>query len=311
MTLRPLLASAAMALALFCAPAQAQQAPDFSTLTFAKAPLPASAMVDADPAIWVVKNPDTTIYLFGTIHILKPGLSWFDEAVKTAYDASDELVIEMIEPDAQIIQQTTLKLGVDPSGTPLRDKLTPDARAKYEAALTTLGVPPAAFDGFRPWLAAVSLSVLPLMKAGYDPTAGVERTILTDNTKPVEGLETLDEQFGFFASLPASDQIAFLNAAVDGIDSLDEETGTMVDAWAAGDVDAVATLLNEGIDDSPPVVRKVLLSDRNARWAKWIERRLLRPGTVFLAVGAGHLAGDESVQTKLAADGVIASRIVY
>lgn len=311
MKLRSLLASAAMALTLFCAPAQAEQAPDLSTLTFAKAPLPASAMVDADPAIWVVKDPDTTIYLFGTIHILKPGLTWFDEAVKAAYDASDELVIEMIEPDAQTIQQATLKLGVDPSGTTLRDKLTPEARARYEAALTTLGLPAAAFDGFRPWLAAISLSVLPLVKAGYDPTAGVERTVLSDNAKPVEGLETLDEQLGFFANLPEADQIAFLNATVDGLGTSDEETGKLVDAWAAGDVDTVATLMNEGIDDSPPIVKKVLLSDRNARWAKWIERRLQQPGTVFLAVGAGHLAGDESVQTKLAADGVTASRIDY
>ncbi len=309
--MKSLLTSAAVALTLLAAPAQAQQRVDFSRYTFAKAPLPESAMVDADPAIWVVKDPDTTIYLFGTIHILKPGLTWFDEAVKAAYDSADELVIEMVEPDAATVQQATLKLGIDTSGTTLRDKLTPEARAKYEAALTKLGVPPAAFDSFKPWLAGITLGVLPLAQAGYDPQAGVERSILAGNTKPVEGLETLDEQLGFFNGLSEVDQIAFLNATVDGMDEYLGEIGGLIDAWAAGDVDKVGDLMNEGLEESPPEVQKVLLSDRNARWAKWIETRLRQPGTVFLAVGAGHLAGADSVQEKLKADGVAAARIDY
>lgn len=311
MILRSLLTTAATALALFSAPVSAQQRMDFSQYTFAKAPLPASAMVDADPAIWVVKDPDTTIYLFGTVHLLKPGLSWFDEAIKAAYDSSDELVIEMIEPDTETIQQATLRLAIDPSGTPLRDKLTPEARAKYEAALTKLGVPAAGFDSFRPWFAGLTLGVLPLAKAGFDPNSGVEKSILGGNTKPVEGLETLDEQLGFFANLPEEDQIAFLNATIDNLDSYTDDIDKLVAAWADGDVDRVATLMNEGIADSPPIVGKVLLADRNARWAKWIEARLKRPGTVFLAVGAGHLAGADSVQEKLKLDGLAATRINY
>lgn len=312
MIARPLVAaSVAIALSLLGAPVQAGPLVDLATLTFAKAPLPDARPTDADPAIWVVRDPDTTIYLFGTIHILKPGLTWFDDAVKAAFDRSDELVIEMIEPDAATIQRTTVRLGLDTSGTSLRERLTPEARGRYEAALATLSLPPAAFDSFRPWLAAVSLSVLPLLKAGFDPKAGVERTILSGNMKPVSGLETLDEQFGFFADLADVDQIAFLNATVDSVGASEEDSGRLVDAWAAGDVDRVAAVMNEGIADSPPVVASVLLSDRNARWAKWIEDRLRRPGTVFLAVGAGHLAGDESVQAKLATDGIQAVRIVY
>lgn len=309
--MKRLFLSAATALALFSAPAQAQEAVDLTGYTYAKAPLPDWAMTDADPALWVVRDPDTTIYLFGTIHLLKPGLSWFDEAIRSAYDASDELVIEMIEPDAATVQAQSIARGVDPTGTPLRDKLTPEARARYEAALTSLGVPAAAFDVFRPWLAAITLAVLPLAKAGFDPNSGVEKSILAVNTKPVEGLETLDEQLGFFANLPEEDQIAFLNSTVDGMDTYNEEIDKLVAAWADGDVDRVAALMNEGIKESPAIVGKVLLADRNVRWAKWIEQRLKRPGTVFLAVGAGHLAGPDSVQEKLKLDGLSASRVDY
>ena len=312
MTLRTLLASATTALALFTTPARAA---DYAWPA-APAPglpdtRPVTAERDADPAIWVVRDPDTTVYLFGTIHLLKPGMTWFDEAVKSAFEASDELVIEMIEPDAATTQATTLKLGVDPSGAPLRDKLTPDARAKYEAALTSLGVPVAGFDSFRPWLAGLTLSVLPLVKAGFDPNAGVEKSILAVNGKPVQGLETLDEQLGFFAGLPEDEQIAFLNESVDQVAEGTAELDGLVEAWAAGDVDTVARLMNEGLSDGSPMVEKVLLTDRNARWAKWIEARLHQPGTVFLAVGAGHLAGPNSVQAALARDGVAARRIDY
>ena len=314
---------AALALALSSAPLAAQP------VAFPAAPVPgqpdtrpvttagdilfavptAVAATDADPAIWVVRDADTTVYLFGTIHLLKPGLDWFNGPVKAAYDASDELVIEMVEPDAATSQAATLKLGVDPSGTTLRDKLTPDARAAYEAALASLDVPAANFDQFRPWLAGLTLSVLPLIKAGFDPSAGVERAILAGNTKPVQGLETLEEQLGFFAGLSEADQIAFLNSTVDSLDGYQEEIDELVDAWSKGDVDRVAGLMNEGMDNSTPAVEKVLLTDRNRRWADWIAKRMAMPGTVFLAVGAGHLAGPNSVQAQLANRRLTATRI--
>lgn len=308
--MKRLLTTAAATLALFVAPAHA------ADYVFPPAPAPGerdarpvTTVRDADPAIWVVKNRDTTIYLFGTIHLLPAGHDWFNGPVKAAYDSADELVIELVEPPQTEMQQLTLELGLAKDGIALRDRLTPDARTKYEAALTSLGMPVAAFDTLKPWLAAVTLGVLPIIKAGYDPTEGVERSILANNTKPVEGLETARQQLGFFNNLSLDDQLAYLATTVDGLDGYVAQVDDLVDAWAAGDVDRVADLMNEGLKDSPADVAKVLLADRNARWAKWIEQRLRQPGTVFMAVGAGHLAGPQSVQTKLAANGLTARRI--
>ena len=274
---------------------------------------PAQNPNDADPALWVVKDADTTIYLFGTIHVLKPGLTWFDEAVKTAFDKSDQLVLEMVEPDKATMQQIVLKNGFSPTGPTLTEQLPADKRGAYLKAIADLGAPPQAFDRMKPWLAAVTLSIAPLQKQGYDPANGPEK-VLTEAArsegKPVEGLETAELQIGYFNGLSPKAQIEFLTSTVDELPKAGEEMAKMVDEWAHGDPDALARDMNESLKDSPEVA-KTLLTDRNGRWASWIKQRLAKPGTIFIAVGAGHLAGDDSVQAQLAKQGIKAQRIAY
>jgi len=268
---------------------------------------------DADPALWVVKDADTTIYLFGTIHVLKPGLSWFDEAVKTAFDKSDQLVLEMVQPDQATMQQIVLKNGIITSGPSLTEQLPADKRGAYLKAVTDAGLPPQAFDRMKPWLAGVTLSLMPIQKLGYDPKNGPE-TVLADAakaaSKPVAGLETAEQQIGYFNGLSQKAQIDFLTSTVDDLPKAGEEMAEMVDEWAKGDPDALAKTMNESLKDSPEVA-KTLLTDRNARWATWIKERMAKPGTIFIAVGAGHLAGSDSVQAQLAKQGIKAQRIAY
>lgn len=268
---------------------------------------------DADPALWVVKDADTTIYLFGTIHVLKPGLSWFDEAVKTAFDKSDQLVLEMVQPDQATMQQIVLKNGIVTTGPTLTEQLPADKRGAYLKALTEAGLPPQAFDRMKPWLAGVTLSIMPIQKLGYDPKNGPE-TVLADAAKaagkPVAGLETAEQQIGYFNGLSQKAQIEFLTSTVEDLPKAGEEMAEMVDEWAKGDPDALAKTMNESLKDSPEVA-KTLLTDRNARWATWIKARMAKPGTIFIAVGAGHLAGNDSVQAQLARQGIKAQRIAY
>ena len=141
-------------------------------------PAPAPATVDADPALWMVKDKDTTIYLFGTIHVLKPGLSWFDDGVKKAFDSSDELVLEMVQPDQATMQNIVLSKAYSLNGPTLTERLPAADRPAYLNAMTSLGIPPATFDRAKPWFVATNLSLLPLMKLGYDPKSGPE-TVLT------------------------------------------------------------------------------------------------------------------------------------
>ncbi|WBY06743.1 TraB/GumN family protein [Sphingomonas sp. 7/4-4] len=281
-------------------------------LLFAPA-VQAQAVKDADPALWVVKDADTTIYLFGTVHVLKPGLSWFDEAVKAAFDKSDELVLEMLEPDTATMQGLIMKTALNPAGPTLTEKLPADKREAYAKAMTDVGVPAAALDRFDPWFAAVTLSLAGLPKLGYDPESGAERTLTTAAkaaNKRIVGLETAEQQLGYFDNLPEPLQVKFLVSTVDDYPKMAAELDKMIASWSAGDPETLGKTMNEELADTPELA-KVLLADRNARWADWIEARLQKPGTVFVAVGAGHLAGAESVQVQLAKHKLTATRVAY
>ena len=274
---------------------------------------PAPAAQDADPALWVVKDKDTTIYLFGTIHVLKPGLSWFDEAVKKAFDDSGTLVLEMVEPDTATQQKVVTTKAFDTAGAPLTSLLTPTRRAAFEQALADNGLPKATFDRMRPWFAAISLSILPVQKLGYDAKNGPEG-VLTQaakaQNKQVIGLETFEGQIGIFDSLSRPAQVQLLESTIDELPKAGETMNRMVTEWSAGNPDGLAVTMNETLKDSPEVAEKLLFA-RNAQWAGWIADRMKTPGTVFVAVGAGHLAGRGSVQDQLGKYGLTAERVKY
>ncbi|MFN0045508.1 MAG: TraB/GumN family protein [Sphingorhabdus sp.] len=267
---------------------------------------------DVDPALWVVKDEDTTIYLFGTVHILKPGLNWFDEGVKAAFDKSDRLVLEMVEPPAAETQALFGKLAIDPSGKTLRSKMNEADRAIYEAAITKVGLPAQALDPLDPWAAAVTMSVLAIQKLGYDVNSGVEKQLSAAAKiaqKPVGGVETMEFQLGVFDTMPEDEQIRFLIASAKAIDNSGQMMDRMIELWGAPDPDGLAALMNEGLTSR--VIYDALLTRRNANWAKWIKAEMDKPGVTFMAVGTGHLAGPTSVQSLLPAYGLNAERVAY
>jgi uncharacterized protein YbaP (TraB family) len=306
MKLASLLALTAAPFALFVAnPALAQ---DNAAHTATAAATPAAA--PKGPALWKVADEDTTIYLFGTVHVLPQGIEWYDATIANALDSSDMIVteIKMDKASEAELQQLSMKLGLLPQGTTLRSLLTPEQTAAYEAGLAKLGAPPAAFDPLKPWLTGLTLSLLPLIQQGYDPNSGVEKVLLSKaGTKGQGALETAEFQLGIFNSMSQEAQIAFLMEAVDGMDEVKPTLDRMVAEWAEGDAEGLAAVMNEGMSD--PAVAEALLYSRNANWAEWIDTRLDKPGTVFIAVGAGHLAGAKSVQDYLAGKGITVSRV--
>lgn len=295
--LKPLTRAAAALALLFAPLAHAQQAP----------------LKDADPALWVVKDRDTTIYLFGTVHVLKPGLGWFDEAVKKAFDRSRQVMLEIVEPDAATMEGLLIKLGMDANGPTISSQLPPDKLAAYRKILAELGAPVESYDHFKPWLPAVAISVGLLPKYGYDPQSGAEKVIAAAAKaagKPLGGLETAEQQLGYFASLPRDRQLVFLEQTIDQVPDTAATLDQMVASWAKGDVRTLGIAMNKDVAGMPDMAR-ILLTERNARWATWIAKRMRRPGTVFLAVGAGHLAGPNSVQAFLEKHHLHAMRINY
>src|SRR5690349_21271829 len=269
-----------------------------------------SPPADADPALWVVRDEDTTIYLFGTFHLLdrRP---WFNDEVKTAFDASSELIMEAIPPeDIASLQPMVMRYAVDPQGRTLSSRLNAEQNAQLAAALRPL--PANAFDRFEPWFVSMTIGVLAAQKLGADAANGPE-TVLTSAARArnmrLGELEGFEWQIRLFDTMPEEQQMSGLIDTLRESDELDEKLAPMLAAWSSGDVEALGALMEEGEDD--PAFHRMIFTDRNATWAGRIQERLAQPGTVFVAVGAGHLAGPDSVQAVLQARGIRAERVPH
>lgn len=260
------------------------------------------------PALWRVADEDTTIYLFGTVHALPKDKNWFDNRIERAFSESDELVTEIDVGEMTTSSQALQAAGMLPEGKTLRSLMSEEDRQEYEAALVTLGLPVEALDQLQPWFAAMTLALLPVMRAGYDPQSGVELALGGQaGEKKRDALETIDDQIELFAGMPKEAQLAFLDQTVEAVPQAANSLDAMVAEWVEGDAAGLAELMNAELTD--PVLHERLLTRRNAKWAEWIERRMERPGTVFVAVGAGHLAGKDSVQDFLRKRGLKAKRV--
>jgi uncharacterized protein YbaP (TraB family) len=251
------------------------------------------------PALWQVSDEDTTIYLFGTVHALPKDKDWFDSRIQRAFEASGELVTEVDISDVASSTQALQAQGMLPEGQSLRDMMMPMDREEYEMALISLGLPVESLDRYEPWLAAMTLSLLPLLRAGYDTQSGVEMSLgeKAGDGKKRGSLETIGQQIELFDGMPAEAQLSFLDQTVEQIPKASNSLDAMVAEWMEGDAAGLAQLMNAELTD--PVLKDRLLIQRNAHWADWIKQRLDSPGTVFIAVGAGHLAGQGSVQDQL------------
>jgi len=266
----------------------------------------------AEPAIWVVHGKNnSTVYLFGTVHTLRPNAVWKTPKVEQALGESQELWLEIADIDNQAAAIPLIqKYGLDLK-QPLSAKLDDAYKAKLAAAAKTIGYPPAVLDRMQPWLAGLTLTMAPLVKAGYDPKSGVDlmlKAAATQKGEPVKGFETMEQQIRYFADLSPELQIAFLKDTLDDYEKATTQLDRIEKSWEAGDVKAISRAMNSDLKAKAPALYDLLLVQRNKAFARQIEAKLQSPGVAFVAVGAAHLAGPDSVQAQLAKDGVKAQR---
>jgi len=288
----------------------------------APAPAPASAKPadaarpDADPAMWVVKDDDTTIYLFGTFHMLDGKRDWFNDEVKAAFDKSSELVLEADLPGDEAAQQAAMmpivmRYAVDPNGRTLSSRLGKEENERLTKVLAELGVPAAAFDRFEPWFIGMTLAALAAQKVGLKPEHGAEEVLkraAEPRKLPIAQLEGVEMQMRILDEIPEPLQLAFVRESLAYMDKVGTMLTPMQAAWYDGDMDELVRLMNESLSKTPGLY-EIMLSRRNAAWAEWIDRRMDKPGTVFVAVGAGHLGGRDSVQDYLRHRGIALERV--
>ena len=281
---------------------------------------PAVAQSEAEaPAIWAMSDEDSTVYLLGTVHILHPDLDWRTPYLDTVLEEVEQVWFEAdtLSPEANA-QMTTLipQLGLNTTDTPMTQRLSDEANADLATFAGRLGANPdqlrAALDPYQPWIATIQLAVLQMQAAGYDPASGVEVVLnqrLADQDKTFHYLETVEEQLRFFADMPYETQLAnlelSLHEAVENPDMFDD----LVGAWAEGDMDRLNEIMNSDMREQTPELYDVILVQRNRNWAPEIAAALDGDEDVLIAVGAGHMPGEEGVIALLQARGLEVHRV--
>ncbi len=266
----------------------------------------------AQPPVWVFRDADTEVTLFATVHALPAGVRWFSPEAQRRFDAADRLILETKLPDdrfalAPIIEQ----LGIDANLPPLKDRLPAETHAALVKTAAELRIPMAALDRMRPWLVSITLGEAVLTRAGVTSGSGVEVALLARaaaQEKPLVALESAQEQLGFFAGLPETDQTAMLASTLTDIPNARAEVAAMVALWQKGDMDGIARDFATEAKASPRL-HEVLLAGRNRRWADFLASEMARPGKSFVAVGAGHFGGPDGLLALLAARGLAPQRL--
>ena len=268
---------------------------------------------DAKPALWEVSDPDTKIYLFGTIHLLPQNYQWKSRTIDAAIASSDTLFVEtIVDPrNPQAIAGELARLGFSRGLLPIANRIHPAKRPLLEAAIAKSGIPRHVFDQMETWAAAFTLLGVQFKELGLEGQHGVEESLrqaFASAGKPIGQLETNSQQLGFFDTLPQHAQRALLEGAIEPSAKMSGDFAGMLHSWANGDVEAIAQTFNSSLSGSPELM-DALLRRRNANWSNWIANRMVTPGTILVAVGAGHLAGDESVQRYLESRGYKVRRV--
>ncbi|MBL4869422.1 MAG: TraB/GumN family protein [Robiginitomaculum sp.] len=256
---------------------------------------------DARPALWLVSDADTRIYLFGTVHVLKPNTHWQTDIFANAFSASDVLYQEAdISADVQKHLSTSIpKLAFYPSNQKLMDALDEEQEVQMVRVAKRAGMSVKSLNKMRPWFAALALSQMQMSNSGYSTNHGVD-TLLTRKAKqankPIRYFETAFEQIQLLADLPEKNQIDFLVASANLMETNPQLLDQLVNHWEVGNLGAIAKLVNDDNVFGSKVVRQSLLTNRNKVWSGRITDLLdTQKGTFMIAVGAAHFAGDDSV----------------
>ncbi|MFN3513069.1 MAG: TraB/GumN family protein [Phenylobacterium sp.] len=273
------------------------------------------AAASAAPALWVARDADTEIYLFGTLHLLTPDAAWRTPAYDAAYERAQTVWFEadLARADSATMGDLMGRYGVDPA-RPLSVRLPPQELAALQPALARGGLDLAGVDHLRPWAAALTLSIRPKVTQGYRADAGADLVVARQaraGEKEIRTLETLEDQIRIFADLPEPVELQYLADVVRELTAPPRRGGvSLQQAWLAGDVRALDRGILSVLRRDTPEFHEAFIRRRNLAWAETLDGVLLAPGGVHLVnVGALHMAGEDGLPALLRARGYRVERV--
>jgi uncharacterized protein YbaP (TraB family) len=267
----------------------------------------AQAEAQARPPVWTVRDADSEMLIFGSVHVLRPGLDWRPDALDAALAKADDLWFELpIDAVSEArVSQLAASMGRLPEGETLSGLLSPEGAKRLEATAERLGVSMAVLDALEPWFAEVVLASAEFMKAGADANSGVEKSIAA--TAPASAqrraFETPEEQIAIFDATPLPQQIASLEESLREMKSNPNAYDELVGHWLAGDLTALDEDVLAPLRKAAPGLYARLVTDRNARWIAELKTRMDGAGSTVVVVGVGHLIGEDGLPAQLRALG--------
>jgi uncharacterized protein YbaP (TraB family) len=272
----------------------------------AEAP-PVIATIKAHPALWTVHSAKGTAYLFGSVHLLPPNIDWHSPDVDAALKASDVFVFEApMGAEGQAQTEAFVRAnGMLPANEALPSLLDARARKDYREALAAAHADPATLVHMRPWLAAIVMETSALQASRYSRAGGVDLQLwdyANAQHRKIDTFETIAEQLALLMPKDEKLEKEEFQAELKEVKTSSGDIGALVDAWCDGRIAEVARLMNKGLSTTPGAM-KLLIDDRNVRWAKRLDAMLAEPHTYFVTVGAGHLGGPQGLPALLKARG--------
>jgi len=263
-------------------------------------------------ALWELHGKHNTVYILGSIHVLRPTDYPLAPAVLNAYGKAKSIFMEvnLQEIDSQQMQMELLASARLPEGKTLPDIMGTQRYARAGVLAREVGVDISIFDAFAPWFVAEAISQLQLQQLGFQPTSGVEMFFLEharSDGKSVAGLETVHDQIALFTALSLDAQADYLISSLEEAHDLPKEVDDLVHAWKRGDTVWFADQLKSEFGRDPALYQSVLVA-RNRKWVPKIEALLNDDQNYLVIVGTGHLVGQGSVIELLGKDGIVATQ---
>lgn len=267
-----------------------------------------SSAAAAKPAMWVVRDADSEIYLFGTVHMLGEGASWRTPLFDDVYERADTVWVET-RVDRAEARSLMRQYGVDPERR-LSEKLSPRLMRRIGPLLDRRRIPFASADSLRPWAAAMILSVQSGGGGRASLDNGPDLTITraaTKAAKPLRTFETMEDQFRMLAGLPEEAEVAYLASVVE--DQIHPPVGSLEGAWAEGDLDGLAKRMVDDMRRNNPSLYEALLKDRNEAWARTLTVEMRGNGVQLVNVGALHMVGKHGLPALMRQRGFEVQRV--
>lgn len=265
------------------------------------------APAEAKPPFWIVRDADSEMLIFGSVHVLRPGLDWKPAELDAALAKADDLWFELpMDPGSEArVAQLALTRGMLPPDQTLSALLSPTGAARLAKVAGDLGVSMAILDRMEPWFAEIMLATAQFMKAGADMSSGVEKSLAAAAPASAQrrAFETPEEQIAIFDSAPLAEQAASLEKSLADIEADPNAYDALVADWMSGDLAALDEEALGPLRTATPALYARLVTDRNTRWIATLRERLEGKGRTVVVVGVGHLVGEDGLPTRLRALG--------